>query len=212
MKYLYPIVIAPASILIPIAAAIVKYSALKKDLKIVLYYLIISGGINLLAVILAANSIHNLYLLHIYTIVEFAILLLFFREVFTGRRVSRIIIISIAVFTVLCIVNFIFLQSINKYNTYTRPLEGIFMIGFSLAYFEKESRIDKAADWASYPLNWIITGTLLYFSGALFLFAFSNVVSIKLAHNIKIELWNIHTTFVIIMYLLFAIGFSKCKR
>lgn len=211
MKNIYPIVIVPASIIIPIAVALTEYTQLKKQSKILLFYLVVSGCINLAAVILASKGIHNLHLLHFYTIVEFAVLSLFFKQILTGKFISGFINCLIFVFTALCIINFSFLQSINKFNTYTRPIEAILLIGYCLVYFERESRIIQSLSWVKNAVNWMVTGILLYFSGALFLFAFSNVVSIKVSPDIKIQLWNVHATLVLIMYVLFAIGFRKCK-
>jgi len=212
MKNVYALVIVPASILVPIIMARSVYPDLRKRHRIILFYLLVSGCINLAAIVLASKGMHNLFLLHFYTIIEFAILSMFFRDIIKGKFITRFITCSIFAFTALCIINFVFLQSLDKFNTYTRPIEAIFLIAYSLSYFERESRIDHELSWVNNPVSWMVTGILLYFSGALFQFTFSNVVSIEVSHDIKVLIWNIHATLVLIMYILFAIGFRKCKN
>lgn len=66
LSHYYQGVIVPLFILAPIIIAVSRFKELDKSLKIILYYLIISGSINLIAIIYTGS---NLFLLHIYTAV-----------------------------------------------------------------------------------------------------------------------------------------------
>jgi len=91
-------------------------------------------------------------------------------------------------------------------------VEAILLVCFSLYYFITTAADDEAAPWASQPDNWVNAGILLYFSGALAQFAFSNVVDVTASQAIKLLIWELHATLVLIMYILFTISFSKCSH
>ncbi|RBL90174.1 hypothetical protein [Chitinophaga flava] len=173
-------------------------------------YLVASGSINLVAILHSTRN--NLPLLHIYTIVETVFLLLFFSKIDQHKRAMSFIKSLLIIFPLLCIINFSFFQSIYRFNSYVRPVEALILIFFSLYYYWHEMQEDKPARWTDHALNWIVAGILLYFSGALFQFIFSNIVSATASYQIKILILNIHGTLVLIMYLLWAIGFLKWKK
>ncbi|MGZ3822523.1 MAG: hypothetical protein ACXVB6_18155, partial [Mucilaginibacter sp.] len=117
--------------------------------------------------------------------------------------------------------NFLFLQSINHFNTNTKPVEALIIMACSLAYFAQTTDVENNIKWAQNPLNWVNTGTLLYYSGALFIFSFSNIAATHMAtavrmspkfYALNILIWNIHATLVLAMYVMFSIGFSKCRK
>jgi len=209
-SYYYQAVIVPASICVPISVAAFNFSNTYRPMRIVLLYLIVSGSINLIAILNSHSN--NLPLLHLYTVVEFVLLMLYFISINNNRQVLNVSYILMAVFPVLCIINVIFFQSKFQYNSYVRPVEGIILIGYCFLYFYNSTEVEMTDTWASKPFNWVNTGILLYFSCSLFLFIFSNVIHLTLSREAKTFMLNLHDTLVLIMYILFAIGFSKCKR
>ena len=63
-----------------------------------------------------------------------------------------------------------------------------------------------------YPNNWIVTGLMLYFAGAFFLFLLANYTLAGANRHARNIIWDAHATLVLIMYLLMAVGFMKCKK
>jgi hypothetical protein len=116
------------------------------------------------------------------------------------------------VFPLLCLINVFFLQSEYQFNTYVRPIEALICIFLCLHYFLKDIESDTQEDWAKNSLNWINSGILIYFSSSLFIFICSNLANLNLSYEAEMVLWNVHNTFVFIMYLFLALGFSKCKN
>ncbi|RAJ29247.1 hypothetical protein [Pedobacter cryoconitis] len=209
---IYTGVIVPAGVLIPIVVAYSKRKYTNRPLEIIWYYLLLDGVVNLLAVLLADHEINNLPVLHVFTILEFLLLSYFYLSVLREKAAGRIIKYLLVIFPVFCIVNFLFFQSIYQFNTYARPVEALIIMGCSLAYFAQTNDADTR--WSFNPLNWINTGILLYFSGALFIFSFSNLTVKQMSEKyyaINILMWNIHATLLLLMYLLIAFGFSKCR-
>ena len=211
-RFLYLGIIVPASVVIPLAIAIARFKLIGRALKTIFIYLLVAGVTNAIAAILAFTHRNNLPVLHIYTIIELTLFVLFFSQAIDNRPIKQWAIPTILIFTSLCIINFSFIQSIYSFNSYTRPLEAIILIGFSVFYFYLQTARETMGRWYDQPETWIVIGILLYFSSSLVQFSFSNIVSNKGSADIKRLIWNIHATLVLIMYLLFAVGFVKCKK
>jgi hypothetical protein len=210
-RFLYLGVIVPASVTIPLAIAIARFKYIGQSLKIIFLYLLMAGITNCIAAFLAFTHRNNLPLLHIYTILELILFGLFFYKAIDNRHFKKWVRPTILLFTLSGILNFIFIQSIYSFNSYPRSLEAIILIVFSVFYFYLQTAGEAMGGWYNRPETWIIIGILLYFSSALVQFSFSNIVSTSSSGEIKRLIWNIHASLVLIMYLLFAVGFIKCK-
>ena len=209
--------IAPGSIIIPITVFIMRFTKVPSYAKWIFTYLIFSAVLNITAIIIArVFHLFNLWLFHINTITESFLLLQYFQLIITNATVKSVIRVLKVAFPLFCIINFLFLQSLAVFNTYTRPVEAIIFIALCMVYWWQANDEDTDLSWGSIANNWIVTGLMLYFAGAFFLFLFSNYMlsSISISERrIAMDIaWITHGAFVIIMYLLFAIGFIKCKK
>ena len=211
--YEYRQIIVPASILIPIIIVISRPGRIPAYAKWLLIYLVIAAIVNTTAIILTWNRVHNLWLLHIYTILESFLLLYYFKLIIINKSVNLIIRVLLWAFPLFCIINFLFLQSFYNFNTYARPVEAIMFITLCAVYWWQENKEDSEKSWGNIPNNWIVTGLMLYFAGAFFLFLLAKYIMTGVANKKAWNLvWDTHATLVLIMYLLMAIGFIKCKK
>lgn len=212
MKHVYVTVVVPAAVLIPLGIGLIRKSYKNKELKIIFFYLIFAGVTLIAERLLGIRHINNLPLLHFYTLVEFLFVLRFFRLVLNDLLVSRFIRILMYVFPIFGIVNFIFIQSIYKYNSYPRPIAALIIIALCMFYFSKRNESEYQESWVGDPLNWMISGLLVYFGSSLFHFAFLNILYENASLNIYFIFGTIHATLVMVMYLLFALGFLNAKN
>ncbi len=207
--------IVPASVLIPIGVALIKYGWVDRVLLLIFYYLLLDGIVNLSGVVLFRYHINNLPLLHIYTVLEFLLLSFFYTKLLKGTLARNIIRFLMVLFPLLCIINFTFFQSILRFNTYTRPLEILLIMAYSLAYFAQANEANEVKAWSSNSLIWINIGIVLYFSGALFIYSFSNFTTAYTSPKYKslnLFIWDIHAALLLCMYLLFSWGFYICRK
>ncbi|MBB5395735.1 small-conductance mechanosensitive channel [Mucilaginibacter sp. AK015] len=208
MLYLfYVMYFVPATILIPVLIALKNYKALTKPLKVIFWFLILSGLSNLVNLILIAFHHFTAHLLSIYTIIEFFFLSLFY-SCFSAKKYQNMMYVAIAVFTILCIVNFLFIQNKIEFNTYTRPVGAIILIIYSLLYISKQN--NEEGNWGDNMYNWINAGILIYLASCLFMFIFSNYL-LNAGQHVNQVVWSVHDTILILEYVLFAVGFYKCK-
>lgn len=208
LSNLYQSIIVPASTLLPIIAGLIWYKKLSKPLHTLVAYLIIALLINIGGIIMAQLHKNNLPLLHFYTMFELLAVMLYYRYAFNTKLANKWTTVIMILYPVYCIINFTFFQSIYQFNTYTRPLEAIIIIVFSGVYlnsqntFENKKMINNAG-------RWVASGFLLYFCGSLFQFIFSNLISHHASKPIKMLIWNLHDTFVLIMYICFFLAIKN---
>lgn len=205
IRYILQAVIVPFSILIPMAIGLIYYKKAKPEFRLLLYYLIVSGLINLAAIILQSYRVTNLPLLHLYTMVETVFILSYFHKIFKDTFIKKVLLFFIFLFPILCILNFIFLQSIYSFNTHTRPLEAILITFFCLLYLYKS---DFTENWLEKPINWFNMGLLIYFPVACIIFISSNYLIASTNKSMNNMVWDIHAALVLFMYLFWARGFK----
>ncbi|MCY1515065.1 hypothetical protein D9M68_496400 [compost metagenome] len=205
IKHIFQGIIVPASIFIPIFIFFFKYRITKIDSRLLFYYLVISGTINLIAIIFSQRSINNLPLLHLYTVVEAIFILSYFHCIFKQPLIKNALLMLIVLFPALCILNFSFLQSIYSFNTYTRPLEAILITFFCLFYLYKSGFKEN---WLKEPISWFNMGILIYFPVACVIFISSNYLIESTNKEMNTMVWNVHAALVLFMYLFWARGFK----
>jgi hypothetical protein len=208
--------IAPATVFFPIILFMINRRSGTSALKVLFGYLVMAAIVNITAIVLAMNGYWNLWLLHLYTILETVLLLFFFIQLANNRKSKIVLWTLLVAFPLACIINWMFFQNASNFNTYTRSVEAVLIIGAAAYYWLSSSKENIDIPWTDNPLNWIVSGLLLYFAGALFLFLFSNYLEV--VHKTKPDdpvyyiIWLIHGCFVVVMYILFGIGFIKSKH
>jgi hypothetical protein len=210
--YIYNMFIAPSSILLPILIGAIKYRSLDRSLKIILLFNIITGVLNLINHVLATHLISNLFIFHFYAIFEFAIISWFYNIQFKGI-INKIIPPLVGIFSILCLVNFFYIQNNIKIelNTYTRSLEGIVIIGYSVMFFNRQSQVDTQHTWGESSLNWANSSFLVFYSCSFFTFMVTNYF-LHLDSRILNTIWGVYDAALIAENVLFAIAFLKCRQ
>ena len=199
-------VLVPLTILIPIGVFLAKYRYSSKAERTLFYYLLMAGSVNSVAIVLSNYGIRNLFLLHIFTILETVFFLVYFFYDFSDKKIKNLLAVAIFVMPILFVLNFLFLQSINQFNTYTRPLEAILITIITLFFLYKSGFVEH---WLKQPSSWVNMGILIYFPTSTIIFILSNYF-VFVSSNRKLNniIWDIHSILVLLMYLAFAKAFS----
>jgi hypothetical protein len=201
--------IVPLSILLPILICLYHFKSSTTSERLLFFYLVTSGLINMAALIIVKYKMTNLPLLHLYTAIEAIFILSYFRTIFAEPLIKKALLITTVLFPIFCALNFFFLQKTN-FNTNTRPLEAIIITFFCLLYLYKSGFTEH---WLNKSTNWFNIGILIYFPAACIIFILSNYVVFKtMDKSMKHLVWNVHAALVFIMYLVWARGFSLIKK
>ncbi len=210
---LFNSVIVPISILFPILAGVTKWKNLNGCSKILFWYLVFTALINTVSTYTARKlHLNNMPIVHIYTIIEVAVFSWFYKALIGVNQKKATFLVIILSFTLASVVNAFFFQSIYTYNSYTRSIEAIICMLFSLQYFAKLAATSEYKATVLIPEFYFSVGIFLYFSGAFILFVFSNFIVSISSKSDFIGIWNIHAMLVLIQYIFFTIGFFLCKK
>jgi hypothetical protein len=210
LQYLYDVIIVPGSILVPITIAFINYKYLDKPLKTILIFNLITAGFNIPSIILGQYGVHTAFLFHIYAVFEFGCISLFYRQLFDGI-IKKVIPFLIILFAIICLINFIFIQNGVELNTYTRAIESIIIIGYSVMFFNKQSLMEVKYKWADLSINWANTALLSFYSFGFFTFMITNHV-LYAEKRVWQPVFNLYAFTVLVENVVFAVAFYKCRR
>ncbi|RFZ84084.1 hypothetical protein DYU05_00135 [Mucilaginibacter terrenus] len=200
---------APFYVFATIIPGIITYKHLLRPYRIIFWFALFSFVINGTSIICSQGfHLRTTGFIHLYTVFEFVFLSVYFAEIY-GPKKRNIIYGLATLFVLFCIANTLFWQSTMIMNSYTRSVGAIILIGYSLVYFFKQDVHEETIEWSSEGLNWITAGLLLYYSCSLFMFIFFNYLLVP--STIVSIIWDVHNLILLIEYILFAIGFYKCR-
>ncbi|MEZ4828317.1 MAG: hypothetical protein R3C61_18810 [Bacteroidia bacterium] len=201
--------IAAFSILIPVIASIRYYRNQPVYLRLLSWFLWICALTDLSSHVLAEWYINTDPSLHIYTIVEFAFLILILQphlpSFFTVQKAWYVILL----FSVFGLYNMFFLQGVFAFNSYALAVESIAMIMLTVWYFYHVLQELSEKKLTESPIFWISTGILTYFSVNLFMY----IIGRYLSENSFAWAWAIiHNVNYILRNLLFFTGIWKTRK
>jgi hypothetical protein len=197
-------------IAVPFVLAMIEYRHLDARMKSIACYVFLGGLIQVTSSYLNGHGKNNLWLLHLYTPLEFACIAWFYNQTLSGLA-NKFVILWIGFgFAVLSVLNTAFLQDSSTFNTYARSLEGLLVIAFCLSWYYKALVEMKIRKLQQDPVFWINTGFLLYFSGTVLLFASSNYI-LNINHALNLYIWAFHAFFSILLYFFITIGLWKAR-
>ncbi len=188
--------------------SIVRYRRLTPALKVIAAYVLLGSVVQWASSTMSAHRQNNLPLLHVYTVLEFACLVWFYRLVQRGFIKNKVFIGLAISFPVLAVLNALFLQDIYHFNTYVRSLESLLIITLALLWYYRALAELKIPRLQDDPVFWVNTGLLLYFSGNVLLFAFSNYI-LSFHRSLNLYIWAFHGLFGTLLYLFITVGLWK---
>lgn len=142
----------------------------------------------------------NLFLLHIYTIVDFILLSLIFKP-FLPKFLSRLLFFGFPLFAA---INSIFFEHLKTENVLNRSLSALILMFYSLSFFTKTLREMKILNLEKEPLFWVSIGVLFYNAASFFIFLFSHYLTAS--RDLWYTYFGIHAIFSIILYIFYTIA------
>lgn len=201
----------PFIVPIPLIIGIIRKKYLIQELLIIFIFICNSVFFEVISKTMASYKIPNLYLFHLYVLMEFLFISWFYYELFK-KYVSPKIIPAIYVFFVaFSLIDTFVWHNPFSFNSYAKTLECMIIVIYTVFYLYKTFDEFQDEDPSDTPIFWINAGFLFYFSGCLFLFTFSNFILTQ-GKPMGMVVWAIHALFIIIMYLLISVGLWKSKR
>jgi hypothetical protein len=156
-------------------------------------------------VFVVENKDNNLYLVHIFTLIEFVVVSWFFGKLFELFQLKFNTILIIVIGAVLIILNSLLLQPIDVYNSFSRTaVQLCFLaccfVGFYLFTQRNYAFEDRAV------VKWVLIALLIKYSGSLFLYLFSNRIA-DLPPETQINIWLINPSLNLLFQMIILIAF-----
>lgn len=178
-------------------------------LRVLFCLILISLATDIAGSTMRMNGIHNIWLFNIYNLVEYSLFALFYLTLFKLSKEWKLAIgVGYSLVLGIMIITTVSQSFYEHLNSASMAIKSIILICSSVYYFRVMlSKLEFNTPWMN-PLFWINSGILLYFSGAFFIFTFSDYRDAER----MITLWDIHNIIHIIYNLLILIGFWKARK
>lgn len=201
--------------LVPIVLAITCLTLLKNwnkspiKIKYLAYFLFWNLFIEIMARITSYYGHNNLFLLHLYTLMEFLLLSIFYKKIHKPEwRNSSYFSIFIFCISILIILNSIILQPLSGFNSYAKTLVQFIIIVYAFSYFFYLSHVEIKRSVEQNSLRIINSSILIYYSSTLFIFMFSNYFFVRGIRMLP-EFWIFNAILNLIFHFFILIAIWK---
>lgn len=153
-----------------------KFKELNRPFRGLFYFLILNLLTEILAFTFTECGINNLPLLHVYTLGEFILFSFFYRSLsYKPTFFSRHFWLIIAIGSLLIIANTLFFQSIFGFNSTAKTGVQLILIVYAVFYFYNLVADEHFAQLKSKSMRLVNSAVIIYYSGSLFIFMFSQI-------------------------------------
>jgi hypothetical protein len=185
------------------------YKSLPNPLKLLTWLLGIIFLESIASFILALLNIHNLWLSHVNTIIEFVLLVAIYFLWMKSRYVRSLMFICLIAFCVIWIISKFTFESFSQVDGWTTAISKIFQIVFSAFMLVEVIKEDEII-WMNDQRFWVAAGVIIYSAGSLFMFALFNEM-LHVSPRRLLQIYSINWVLLIISNLFYARGFL-CKK
>lgn len=203
--------LSAAASFLPLLILFFRVKYIKELFPELLFLVLVSSGIDLINKVNLDYGLNNFFIFRMYTVIEFVALSFFFFKFFK-KYVNSLVFYGVNI----CFCSIAYLDArmhgVVSIDSLPISVESIVLVVCSLLlyyYVLKNLLFDNLLQTSVF---WINTAVLIYFSGNLFLFVFSDYLMIenKVAYNF---LWSVvHSLFNVLYNVILSIGFWKTKR
>jgi hypothetical protein len=145
------------------------YRWCNKALKIIGVAIVVNLIVELVAYIFALGGRNNLFIFHGLTIFQFCMLSLFYKHIIQYARVRIAVDIAIPLFILFAIINAVYFNPLNRYNSYALVIKHFFLSLLILTYFYQLLISNEVEIIQLNPYFWISSGLLIASLGNFFI-------------------------------------------
>jgi hypothetical protein len=208
---LLSIYVMPLLILIPIIAGIIKYRHLTTALKLIFYLMLFYAIMNGIGAVLLVQHKSAMIYTDITAFIDFPVISTFYILILNRKWRTPLLIVAI-VYAIFWIGDQ-FIEANNTVNVYPIIYESIFMMLYAIIYMNQQTQTNVEKRWGGNSYNWINSGFFIYVASTLLFFTFYNLIlKVHLNPAFFFVLFIINDVTLALQYILFSIGFNKCRQ
>lgn len=154
-----------------------RFRRLDEASKILVILLAVTTLSEFICLVRIENNLGKAPVYHIYSVIEIILTTAYFLKTIKSYHFFRLMLISIVVWTLLGILNAVFLQPLNKFNSNYLLLESISIIAMSLYTLYKMLLNDTMYNVLKFPHFWTWSLQLILWSGSFFFWGYYEVLT-----------------------------------
>lgn len=191
-----------------------KFSQFRHEIKPVATYLILTGILFAISLVLWFYNINNLIILHILVPLRFLLLITIYNKIFSGYLPKWIMQIVAVIFCIFSIVNTFLFETYDTFNSSALTIEGVVMIILSLStyLFLIDKRMTKHLKDFKRSIEWVNSGVFIYYTTTLTVSYFGKFIIELLSPELSRYTWMVNSILIIIMHYCFYIAIWKQKN
>jgi hypothetical protein len=192
------------SFLLPPAAGLSRRRALTRPMRLLTLFVVYTLVNEYAMFALALNSVNNLWMLHVYTLVELLFLAAIFLAYPGMRKFRTPVIVATAAYALYWIVSKAVLESFDGFDKYSAPPANILMILVALLALYVASQSLAEEIWRT-SFFWFSAAVLVKFVGDFTLFVFADWISALRTLDV-LTVWSIHWIMSTIVNILYSVA------
>lgn len=185
--------------------ALIVHQKLEKELKMLSWWLIITGALHLIAFVLFLAHKNNLYVLHVLVPARFFLLLLVYKQILQPHFQSWMLVVFGGGFVLYSLLNSLFLEPVNSFNSNAMTVESVLLVILSISAYilllNKQEQQKLKVSGRS--VVWFNGGVFLYYTSSLILMYFGDYIIRVINAEWSRYIWLMHGFFMVILYYCF---------
>lgn len=153
---------------------------------------------------------NNMFLFHIFTLIEGVSLLIYF-SFFFKQKILKVILYALSVvYSTISIINVFCWEPLDFYPSIPRTIECLMIMILSIIFFINLFLRSSVINLLSYSHFWLVSGLLLYFAGTFFM----NIVGQIVLDDKKLgfDVYDIHSLLNIFLNIIYTIALWMSSR
>jgi len=197
--------------LLALVTYLLLWNKIGKQELILFCYLVLNVVLFYITNVMAQKGMHNVFLYHFYSLAEMGLISYYILRGLLKKSL-KLVIIFVAAYFVLWLLNVLFLESLREFNSNSLTLANFLLLLLSMYYMLELSKKDEILYFQRLPTFWIISGFLVgcaisTLSIVVYRFFYQQ------GRKVEAELaWVIVAVAIIIKFALITIGLLCYKR
>lgn len=193
-----------------IIVIVAKYRLLPNEIRLLLYYFILTLLLEVTSEFFVVKGKNDLFLYHFFVPLQYAVLCLYFINIL-GQNKNKKILIAAVVSVIIMLMFSFSLNSLKEYISSGSIMKNILVSIFSLLYFRKVFISNVSMENHIEENVWICTAFFIYSLGNFFIEGSMNYL-IEEDRNISIKLFYLHLAIDFLFYIIFICAIVLKKK
>ncbi|MBO2010984.1 hypothetical protein [Hymenobacter negativus] len=197
--------LAPVPVVLALGIGLVRYHQLRRGLRLLVWLIGFVLILEVITRVLREQHRPNLFLMPIYTVGEFCLLALVYREALQSAFFSRLMPWLVGSFTIYALFDSLQTSLPTQFRPGQQVVQSVLVLLIVGAYFRKLLNELVVRRLEQEPMFWISTGLFIYFLGYVQIALFSNYL-LRYSKELNLTIWAVHALLYMLLYSCYSLA------